>query len=323
MTIRFALIGLGQMGTNHARVIQKSKVADLAYVVDPHPKAPLPPGCQLVGSVAEIDLVEIDAAVVATPATSHADIASFLIKQGIPTLIEKPLAASLADASRLVRLIDRTNVVSAVGHVERFNPAVRALRQEISAGRVGEVFQISTERYSPRPKRNLETGVIIDLAIHDIDLVRFVTESEYSDIYATTTSLHNSSQDDFAVAAGTLSSGIIFNHLANWGSPTKRRRILVIGDKGSLVANTVSGDLVYLSSDVENAVHQDSDVFVGQRAGEILNGHPREEPLALQLTGFIDLLEGNSSSISTPHDGLVALDVALEMLRQAPNSYSS
>ena len=136
-------------------------------------------------------------------------------------------------------------LVGAVGHIERFNPALQSLRKRIADGELGEVYQIATRRQGPFPARIADVGVVKDLGTHDIDLTAWLAQSRFESIFAQTTTRSGRPHEDMVAATGKLANGVITNHLVNWLSPMKERLTIVTGEKGAFVADTVTADLTF------------------------------------------------------------------------------
>ncbi len=245
MTIRAAVIGLGHMGRNHARVLSNGVdgvelVAAMDIQGDRFGVARQVP---VVATVDELLEQDIDYAVVSVPTFAHEDIAVRLADAGVHTLIEKPLAPSAESAHRIRQAFGGSGLVAGVGHVERFNPALRQMRSRIAQGEIGAVFQISTRRQGPFPARIADVGVVADLAAHDIDLTAWLTDSHYVSVSAHTAHKSGREHEDLIAGIGMLANGVVTNHLVNWLSPQKERSTIVLGEKGMLVADTLTADL--------------------------------------------------------------------------------
>ncbi|MFF4176424.1 Gfo/Idh/MocA family oxidoreductase [Streptomyces sp. NPDC001750] len=186
--LRAGLIGLGSMGRNHARVLHGLEGVELVAGADPV-AAPgsAPAGVPLVRSVAELAAAGIDYAVVACPTALHEEVALDLAERGIHALIEKPLAPSVRSAETIGRAFEKHGLVAAVGHIERFNPALRELRARLELGELGEFLQVVTRRQGPFPARIADVGVVYDLATHDIDLTAWLTNSRYESVTTSAT----------------------------------------------------------------------------------------------------------------------------------------
>ncbi len=173
--LRAGLIGLGAMGRHHARVLREVDGVDLVAVADP--------GGDPYGVSGDLDVLPdvealiaagIQMAVVAVPTVFHEDVALALAAAGVHTLVEKPIAATSEAGRKVAQAFAEAGLVGAVGHIERFNPALQELRRRTEAGELGEVYQIATRRQGPFPARIADVGVVKDLGTHDIDLTAWV-----------------------------------------------------------------------------------------------------------------------------------------------------
>ena len=168
-SLRAALIGLGAMGKNHARVLKSLPGVDLVAVFDPavaEGSLEVP----LVSSFEELISLKPDYCVIATPTFTHEELAIKLASKGINIFIEKPISVSADSASRIIAAVTEKGLIGGVGHIERFNAALVEAKRRINLGELGDVYQISTRRLGPFPARITDVGVTIDLATHDIDL---------------------------------------------------------------------------------------------------------------------------------------------------------
>jgi predicted dehydrogenase len=215
--------------------------------------------------------------------------------------VEKPLALSQQGARSIIEACGRANVHGAVAHVERYNPALVELKRLLRAGQIGRPVAIASERAGPLPVRASDTGVISDLATHDLDLIPWLVDERIEFVFAQT-ELHEPSARHEHVAAitGRLSGGIVFNTMADWLSQVKTRRVRVLGEKGSLVADLIEPQLL----------------LIGTEAREI--PLERVEPLATQFEFFCDLLEGHTDApVVALSEGLSAVASADAVARSA------
>jgi len=305
------------MGSNHARVLSSLEGVTLVAVVDENSDKQAERGhVKFIRSLAELIPGSIDFAVVATPTETHEAIAIQLLDIGIDILIEKPVAHTVASALRISENLERSKRVAAVGHIERFNPAIQELKVRLESGEIGEVYQIATRRQGSFPNRINDVGVVKDLATHDIDLVTWVCNSEYEKIFALTAHKSGRSHEDMISATGRLRNGIVVNHIVNWLSPMKERKIVVTGDKGTYVANTLTGDLTLYENGVFSVEWEAFATFRGVTEGNISQlSYPKKEPLRTELEGFRDYLRDGSGQIVSLEQGIRVLKVAEAMLK--------
>jgi UDP-N-acetylglucosamine 3-dehydrogenase len=313
--LRVGLIGLGAMGRHHARVLREVDGVRLVAVADasgdPHRVAL---GLPVLGDVDELIAAGIDAAVCAVPTSLHEEVGLALAEAGVHTLVEKPIAHSVEAGERLVKAFAAAGVLGAVGHVERYNPALQSLRARMINGDLGELYQIATRRQGPYPARIGDVGVVKDLATHDIDLTAWLARSEYQSVAAQVAVRAGGPYEDLVAATGRLADGTITNHLVNWLSPTKERVIVVTGAKGTFVADTLTADLVRHANGVADQWGQQTD-FRGVTEGDITRFVIRKrEPLRVEHERFRDAVLGRESEIVSMREGLATLRTAERLL---------
>lgn len=311
--LRAGLVGLGVMGRHHMRLLSQVEGVEFVGVHDPALAGQdSVNGHKVHHALEDLIAAGLDYCVVAAPTAFHLDLGLSLAAAGIHSLIEKPVAPSHLEATRLVDAFDKAGLVGGVGHIERFNPALRAMRQKLEDGLLGEIYQISTRRQGPFPARIADVGVVKDLATHDIDLTAWVAQSPYKDVAARTTHKSGRAHEDMVVAVGTLENGTIVNHIVNWLSPFKERNTTVIGDKGSLVADTLTADLTYYENGTARGDWDTVQAFRGVAEGDVTRfALNKVEPLLAEHLAFRDaVLTGDQSSIVTLRDGLAAVRIA-------------
>ncbi|HQZ84967.1 MAG TPA: Gfo/Idh/MocA family oxidoreductase, partial [Actinomycetota bacterium] len=241
-SLRAGLLGLGMMGRNHARVLASLEGVDLVAIADPAGGLPgaAPHGVRVVRSLQELLDLGIDYAMVATPTRFHLETALALVDAGVHALIEKPLTTDLASARQIAEAFSGAGLIGAVGHIERYNPALQQARARIANGDLGEIYQITTRRQGPFPGRIADVGVILDLATHDIDLTAWVAQQPFASVAARTAHRSGRPHEDLVAITGQLLDGTVTNHLVNWLSPMKERVTVITGEKGALAADTLT-----------------------------------------------------------------------------------
>ena len=315
--MRAGLIGLGEMGRHHARVLQQLSDVELVAILDPavsRPYADTP----VVHDMEGLLIHELDLCVVASPTAHHLDHAMSLAAEGIPTMVEKPLAGDPAQARQLAEAFDDAGVLGCVGHIERYNPAMQALRVRLSQGELGEVYQIATRRQGPFPTRVLDVGVIFDLATHDIDSTAWVTGSPYRSVAAQVAHRSGRAHEDLVAAVAALANGTVVNHLVNWLSPLKERVMVVSGEHGSFVADTVAADLTWYANGAAPVEWASMRSFRGVVQGDVVRfAIPKPEPLMLELSAFRDAVLGRSDDVVTMREASEVVEVAAALQRAA------
>ena len=304
--LRVGVVGTGALGSHHARVFAGLPDAKLVSVFDLDPvKAKSvgePFGAETAGSLAEL-IDRIDAAVVAVPTVAHAEVAAKLLGAGRHVLVEKPITSTLEDAEALVALAAEKHVVLQVGHVERFNPAAEALQ------RIGTPRFVEVHRLSPFPNRSLDIDVILDLMIHDLDLLLALDKSKAVQIDAVGVPVLTD-RVDIANVRIRFESGLIANLTASRVSAEKIRKFRVFGSR------------LYASCDFITRKAQVAKLVIGEtgapeiRMEAIGSGttDPESEPLRRQAKAFVGACAGRHAPVVSGADGLAVLRMAKEIL---------
>lgn len=316
MTLRAGLVGLGVMGSNHARVLAELDGVDFAGVFDPAENVPeYVHGQPVVRDLDQFLEFELDYAVVAAPTVFHLELGTRLAEAGVHALIEKPVASTAEDSRTLTDLFAAKGLVGGVGHIERYNPALQAARQRIEDGLIGEMYQIATHRQGPFPFRIADVGVIKDLATHDIDLTAWVARQEYVSVNARTAHRSGRPHEDMVVAVGTLAGGTITSHTVNWLTPFKQRTTIITGERGVLVADTLTADLTYYENG-RIQVAWDPGEFRGVSEGDMTRfALDRKEPLLAEHEAFRDAVRaGEPRGIVTLSEGTRIVEIAEQMV---------
>jgi len=315
--LRAGLVGLGMMGRHHMRLLNQIDDVEFVGVHDPALVGQeSTSGHRVFDTLDQLIGEGIDYCVVAAPTIYHLDLGLALASAGIHALIEKPVAPTHIEAIQLVDAFNKAGLIGGVGHIERFNPSIRAMRQKIEEGLLGDIYQISTRRQGPFPSRIADVGVVKDLATHDIDLTAWVAQSPYKSISARTTHRSGREHEDMVVAIGTLDNGVIVNHIVNWLSPFKERNITVIGDKGALVADTLTADLTFYENGIVTNNWDNVSAFRGVTEGDVIRfALNKIEPLLAEHLAFRDAVKNRTNEgIVTLKDGLAAVLIADQMI---------
>ena len=317
--LRAGLVGAGMMGRNHARVLASLDGVELVGVADPAgDQHGASAGARVVSSVSELLEIGIDLAVVAVPTAFHLAAGLELAAAGVHTLIEKPLATDEAECRQLVAAFDAAGLVGCVGHIERCNPALRALRERLENGELGEVYQVATRRQGPFPNRIGDVGVVKDLATHDIDLTAWLIQSRYVSVAARMQHKSGRAHEDLISITGQTADGTVTNHLVNWLSPLKERVTVVTGERGAFVADTLQADLTFHANGVVGTEWDQVASFRGVAEGDSTRfAIHKPEPLRVQHERFRDAILGVSNDTVTMREGLATVVVADACIRSA------
>ena len=317
--LRAGLLGLGMMGRHHARLLREIDGIRLVAVADPagdpHGVAS---GMDVLPDVEALASAGLDIAVVAVPTRFHAAAAAVLAAADIHVLVEKPIADSSAEGEALADLFESRGLVGAVGHVERFNPALQQLRARLAEGEIGDVYQIATRRQSTFPARIGDVGVAKDLATHDIDLTAWVAQSSYAAVPARTAFESGRAFEDMIAISGRLADGAVANHLINWLSPMKERVTVVTGERGTFIADTATADLTLHRNGTAALEWESVSTFRGVSEGDVTRfAFPKREPLRSELEAFRDAVNGLPTTLSTMREAVHVLGVVEASLESA------
>lgn len=319
MDLRAGLVGMGKMGRNHARVISSTDGVQFVGIADPmgDPTGLIDENL-VFDSVDELIKKRIDMAVVACPTTQHEAVALKLCESGIHTLVEKPLATNFESAKKITNAFEKASLVGAVGHIERFNPAIINMRERINEGELGELYQIATRRIGPFPERIQDVGVVMDLATHDLDLTAWVGGANYNKVSAHTAHKAVREHEDLVIVTAQLENKIAVNHIVNWLSPMKERVVVATGETGCFVADTLLADLTFYKNSDAPSPWEGISQFRGVREGDMIRyAIAKPEPLRTEFEGFRDAINGKEGRIVSMQEGLAAVMAAEAVLSSA------
>lgn len=322
MKPRIAVIGLGSMGRNHARILNDLDECTLAAVCDAQPAAVewavSRYGVKGYASFKEMFGSEaLDAVVVAVPTSLHREVGLAALEQNLHVLIEKPIAGDLNEAAALASEADRRRRQLAVGHVERFNPAVRELKTRLAKGELGRVLQIHARRLGPFPPRIRDVGVVIDLATHDLDVMSHLIGADVVRLYAETERRINTVHEDMLNAIVKFENGTVGVLDVNWLTPTKVRDLSVLGERGMFHVNYVSQELTFYANSAVRP-SDDSSSLAGVGEGNMVRFQiAHAEPLRVELLSFSAAIrEGRPVEVGAV-DGIRALRLATKLMESA------
>ena len=315
--LRVGLIGFGVMGKNHARVLENLPGVDLVSVFDP--MVEVDSKSQVIaGSFNDLLEKDLDYCVIATPTHTHEAIAISLANNGIHFLIEKPISVSLDSANRIMAGAAANKVIGGVGHIERYNAALIEAKKRIKLEELGKVYQISTRRLGPFPTRITDVGVTVDLATHDIDLTKWLAESTYESISAHSAKKSGSENEDLVSVVAKLKNGILVSHNVNWLSPLKERKIIVTGEKGTFVIDTLSADLTFYENGSILNTQREHAHFRGVTQGQTTTlAFEKPEALLVEHLEFRNAILGKKANIVTLDEAAETIKIAETILRSA------
>ena len=312
-TIRLGVVGYGVIGRHHARNVGAMRGVELTGVVDSSPTARAEAeraGHRAFSSIGALLRAGIDGAIVAVPTSAHETVAAQLIRAARPILVEKPLAPTLAAAKRIIALAQAARVPLMVGYVERYNPAVEALRSFLESGKLGGLISISARRVGAFPPRVRDANVLVDIGVHDIDLVAYLTGA-----YLTLTSAQGGMavQHDQLDFANLLldAEGCLVSIEANWITPIKLREMSLTGTNGFCRVDYITQEASFVRGRSFSPTTGFEEQVAQYKAG-LLTSLPvrKREPLARQLEVFVAGVRG--AQLPDPHVARASLRIAEE-----------
>jgi Predicted dehydrogenases and related proteins len=321
--LRVGLAGLGSMGRNHLRVLGLAAGVKLVALADPDPDAlaaaTAATGAQgFAGPLALIAEAELDALVIAAPTTTHLPLALAAIERGIAVLVEKPLAATPAEADRIVAAAAQAGAPPVqVGHIERFNPAVLELGRLLHAGWLSTVYAITSRRAGPFPARIRDVGVTVDLATHDVDMLSWIAGERPARVSAETAQRIHATHEDLLFGLLSFPSGTVAMLDVDWLTPAKRRQLSVVGEEGMFELDYLTQRLTFArATDTTNPrlIGGYAPTFSGDV--EVLPV-ANSEPLAAELDAFVRVVRTGGRPVIDAEDGRWAVVIADALLRAA------
>jgi UDP-N-acetylglucosamine 3-dehydrogenase len=301
--LKIGVVGVGVMGSNHARVLAEMSNVRLVGIADPDRKqrdfVARTLGCAAFGDLDSLLNCGLDAVTIAAPTHLHHDLALECIARGVHLLVEKPIAPTVEEGRSIVAAARRAGVTLMVGHVERFNPAVESIKRAIKEE---DILSIAITRVGPFPPRMSNVGVVIDLAVHDIDLIRWFTDSEIAEIQPQLSSAI-AEREDIALLQFRTASGVLAHINTNWLTPFKARTIHVATRDKYLI-----GDLLTL---------QVTECFGFQPDGSYSMRHLSvgyAEPLRSELLSFVNAIRTGRTPAVTGEEAVASLEVAIRCL---------
>ena len=316
--LRAGVVGLGMMGRNHVRVWDEAvEEVDLVAVADPdHAAVTRATAGRPARGFESVERMlaeeELDLVSVVAPTSLHLPATLAALAAGASVLVEKPIAATREEALAMIDAAGSAGKMLTVGHIERFNPAIRELRRRLEADELGRIFQISATRLGPFPARIRDVGVVVDLAPHDLDVMRFLVGAEPVRIYAETERRIHTDHEDLFNGTVRFSNGVLGVLNINWLTPTKRRVLTVTGERGMYVADYISQALDFYPNPQAGA-----EITTVAEGEKIRREVQHEEPLAVELRAFARAVREGGPPPVEPHDAMVALLLARKMVESA------
>ena len=315
--MKAGVIGVGSMGRNHARVYSEMNV--LGAIADSEESVAKPLaekfGVDYFSNYMEMLKSDIDAVTVATPTNTHFKISMDAIKAGKHVLVEKPICFNIEEAGKLVAAAEKEGLVLAVGQIERHNPVVKFARDSIEEGKFGDVVSIAARRVSTMPGRIRDVGVLMDLGIHDVDVIRYLAQSPVKSVYALGGKRQNEAFEDHANILMDFENDILGFVEVNWLTPMKVRRISLTCQKNYVELDYMKQSADISSSQVSGALDS-TDLYRLPIEFDIRHvSLKKQEPLRNEQEDFLGSIRENRQPLINGRDGMETLRVCQAALR--------
>src|SRR3989338_457021 len=309
--LRVGVIGVGSMGMNHARVYADLDRVQLVAVADSNAEA-VQKVARKCNAKAYTDFTQllddeaIDAVSIAVPTSMHKQVAMAALQKGKHVLLEKPIALTEEEAQEIIDCSKKNKVKLMIGHIERFNPAIRELKQRLHRGDLGQIYKIDVQRIGPFPIRITDVGVITDLSVHDLDILSYLFGQEPVRMYAETQQRLHPHHEDSVTALISYRNNALAVLNINYLSPTKTRQLKVFGKKGMFEVNYLTQELYFY----ENKAFSSDDWQSVSEGDMTLINLPKKEPLQTEIEEFIQCITQNSEPPVSGEQGLQILKLA-------------
>ncbi|MEM4255213.1 MAG: Gfo/Idh/MocA family oxidoreductase [Candidatus Norongarragalinales archaeon] len=310
--MKVLVIGNGAMGRNHVRVYSENHRVDQVIVYDTLPES-LESVRKVQKTRAFSDLGKAlaekpDCAVVAVPTKYHYEIALKVLDAKIPLLVEKPITESLDEGKKLVEKAERQNALLLAGHIERFNPAVQALKRNLHL--IGELFYASAHRFGVPTQRDVGDS-FLDQAVHDIDVISFLYGKPPKEVSAIERKIVDAKSNDLCSALFEF-DGFTATVEANRVTPIKNRDLILLGTKGAAKLDYITQDLTIFMSDNLDTKFSSFDEIVLRvgRGTEVKPYFVKDEPLRVEANHFLDCVEGKAKPMISGREALYAVAAA-------------
>lgn len=325
MQLKVAVIGAGTMGMNHLRVLRDldGEQVQLVGVAETH-EPTLKHAMHRFHVAGYTDYRQMaeqthpDLAAVVVPTHLHFEIASHLLNQGINVLIEKPMTSTIEEAGALIQLAQLRGAKFAVGHIERFNPAIMQVKRRLIAGELGQIFHLHARRLGPFPPRIRDVGVTLDLATHDIDVMRYLVDAEVERVYAETQRRVHTTHEDLLLGILRFTNNAIGMLDVNWLTPTKVRELSITGEKGMYLVNYLTQEVYFYENDYTTTTWDTLRTLTGVSEGTMTRLKVQKaEPLRLEYEDVLAAIRNDTAPTITGEDGIAVLKVVFELAEAA------
>jgi len=313
--IKVAVVGVGNMGRHHARIYSQLNNVDLVAVSDLDAKK----GQEIAKKYKTkfyrdyrelLDKEKLEAISVVVPTQYHELVACDFLKRKVSVLLEKPISDNLTSARRIIKTARENDSFLAVGYIERFNPAVVKLKEMIKRGKLGEIISLLARREGGFPSQIGDSNVVLDLAVHDIDIMNYLLEEKPVKVFVHKEKFHSRIQED----AGEIfleykkASGFV---QVNWVTPIKIRELCVTGTKGYVHLNYISQELINYRAKIKKELSDFVELIRFSEPEFTKIAVKKEEPLKLEIKSFLRAISGKKTALVDGEGALESLKTCL------------
>jgi UDP-N-acetylglucosamine 3-dehydrogenase len=319
------------MGMNHLRVLrdfdeEQVQLMGVAETYEPNLKMAVS-RFHVAGYADYREMVEKaqpDLVAVVVPTHLHFEIASYVLDRGINVLLEKPMTSNIEEALALIQLAQVRGAKLAIGHIERFNPAVIEVKRHLIVGELGRIFHLHARRLGPFPPRIRDVGVTLDLATHDIDVMRYLTDAEVEHVYSETRRHIHTSHEDLLLGVLRFTNQAIGVLDVNWLTPTKIRELSITGEKGMYLVNYLTQDVYFYENDYTTTTWDALRSLTGVSEGTMTRLKiQKAEPLRLEYENVMTAIQQDALPAVSGEDGLAVLKVVSQLAASKQKSMAN
>ncbi len=322
---RIGIIGLGNMGMNHLRVymnlpnVEVVSLCDNSEIIRNNIKTICNNAVIYSDYKEMLKRENLNGVSIVVPTKYHKEVAIESINAGVNILLEKPIAQTLSEAVEISEQVKKKKIKCLIGHIERFNPAVEVMKDKLNDC-LGKVYSINITRIGIAPIPSVGNDVVLELAVHDLDIIHYLFHNNVKRIYAIRKNNIVTSFNDLTFALLELENDIIVSLNVNWISPIKKREIIITGKNGIFHLDYIPQNLYYFKHPQKGNVYA-NDMLFKRKEGEVVKLEiNKKEPLRVEIEHFINCIVNNKEPIVSAEDGLLAFMLAEKINKVAIES---
>jgi len=316
--MKACVIGIGNMGRHHTRIYAENHQIELKGICDYNEETGKSYSEKYntrfyTNHIEMLDREKPDLVSLVTPTSTHNEIGKEVLSRGIHLLVEKPIADTVRNAEELIKMAERNNLILLVGHIERYNPGVSAMRDLIDKDFFGKISSIQFQRVGVVPPQIKDTNVVIDLAIHDIDLSNYLIGGTPDNVDAHLNNTHLKNRFDSCDILMSYKNTSSYLQ-SNWITPVKIRNLTITGERGYAKLNLITQNIELYESIIETQFDDYGDYIIKFKEPKFSTLQaPEKEPLLLEINNFIKTIQKKEELRIKPKEALAALSIAIDI----------